>query len=420
MENKVIHKEKLWNKNFFLLWQGQLVSVLGDVIYIIALDFWILEMTGSTALMGLLSALSMIPRIVLGPFAGVFVDRWDRKKIIIATDLLRGIFVTFVGIAAITGFIQVWMVFVIGILNGVCSAFFNPAIISTRPDIVPSSKLVKANSVTSLAQSSMDMIGSAVGGVLYVALGAPYMFLFNGISYLFSAFTEMFISIPKVNREDKEITFFEDFKVGFNYLKNFKVLRNNFMSSSMINFFANSAVILFVPYFKEMPFLGISKYGFAMTVFALGAMSGSIILSIINIKKEHRFNMYRLSLIIQTALFLCFMLTNNYYLMLIFIYLAFVFNSFANTIASTSMMAVVPSEIRGKVMAITSTVSMGLIPIGQLMGGVLGEIFSIRLVMISLFFFCFIAAVANIRVKNLRKFIEYDSNDDNIEELINY
>lgn len=98
---------KLWNKNFFLLWQGQMVSVLGDVFYLMALNFWMLEITGSTALMGMLSAVTMLPKIILGPFAGVFVDRWDRKKLIVLTDLIRGVIVTFVGIAGVMGFIQV-------------------------------------------------------------------------------------------------------------------------------------------------------------------------------------------------------------------------------------------------------------------------------------------------------------------------
>ena len=159
-----------------------------------ALNFWMLEITGSTALMGMLSAVTMLPKIILGPFAGVFVDRWDRKKLIVLTDLIRGVIVTFVGIAGVMGFIQVWMVFIVGIISGICAAFFNPAINSSRPDIVPEDKLLKANSVTSLAQSGMDMIGNAVGGVLYVLIGAPYMFLLNGISYLFSAFTEIFES----------------------------------------------------------------------------------------------------------------------------------------------------------------------------------------------------------------------------------
>ncbi|MGL6104603.1 MFS transporter [Romboutsia sp.] len=410
--------EKLWNKNFFLLWQGQLVSVLGDVIYIIALDFWVLEMTGSTALMGLLSALTMAPRVIIGPFAGVFVDRWDRKKIIVVTDFIRGIFVTFVGIAALSGFIQVWMVFLVGISNGICSAFFNPAIISSRPDIVPESKLVKANSVTSLAQSSMDMIGNAIGGVLYVTIGAPYMFLFNGISYLFSAFTEMFITIPKVERKNTKITFFEDFKEGFRFLKDFNVLRKMFIYVSLLNFFLNAGGILFVPYFKAMPFLGIERYGFAMTILAMGAMSGSILLSIINLKKENKFSVFKITLITQTLFFICFMLSENYFVILVLMFTAFLCNACLNTVASSAMMSVVPSEIRGKVMAITSTVSMGLTPIGQLIGGVLGEVFPIRMVMIALFSCGLICALVNIRLKNLRNFIEYDSQSDSLEELM--
>ncbi len=134
---------RLWNKNFFLLWQGQLVSMLGDILYMIALDFWILDMTGSTGLMGLLSALTMLPRIVLGPFAGVFVDKWNRRNIIVLTDFIRGIVVTFVGIAGIFGFIQVWMVFIVGIISGLCSAFFGPAVNSIKPELVHESKFVR-------------------------------------------------------------------------------------------------------------------------------------------------------------------------------------------------------------------------------------------------------------------------------------
>lgn len=242
MESIEKSKNKLWNKNFFLLWQGQMVSVLGDVIYIIALDFWILDMTGSTALMGLLSAITMLPRIVFGPFVGVFVDRWDSKKIIILTDFIRGIAVTFIGIAALIGFIEVWMVFLVGIVSGICSAFFNPTIMSA---------------------------------------------------------------------------------------------------------------------------------------------------------------------------------TNNYYLMLVCVFIAFACNVHANTILSTSMMVIIPQEIRAKVMAIISTMSMGLIPIGQCLGGVLGEILSVRLVMISLLLCFTICVVINVRIKNLRKFIEYDSRIDNLESLVN-
>ena len=102
-------KSKLWNLNFFLLWQGQLVSMFGDSVYSIALGFWILQVTGSTAIMGVLMGASVLPRIFLSPIGGTFVDRHNRKKIIIVTDLIRGVVITFVGIAALLGFIEVWI-----------------------------------------------------------------------------------------------------------------------------------------------------------------------------------------------------------------------------------------------------------------------------------------------------------------------
>ncbi|MFQ9310394.1 MAG: MFS transporter [Paraclostridium sordellii] len=409
---------KLWNKNFFLLWQGQMVSVLGDVFYLMALNFWMLEITGSTALMGMLSAVTMLPKIILGPFAGVFVDRWDRKKLIVLTDLIRGVIVTFVGIAGVMGFIQVWMVFIVGIISGICAAFFNPAINSSRPDIVPEDKLLKANSVTSLAQSGMDMIGNAVGGVLYVLIGAPYMFLLNGISYLFSAFTEIFITIPKVKREEKEITFIEDFKIGIKFLNNFKVYKKMFICSSIINFFGNAGMILLIPYFKETEFLGTQKYGFAMMILAMGMVFGSILLSIKGIKRENKFKVFNISLVSCTTLLLAAIITNNYIVLLLCWLFGFFFNVIFNTIFSTAAMSTIPSDIRGKVMAITSAISMGLVPIGQLLAGVLGDLMPIRLVLFIMFLCCFIIGFLYIRIKNLKRFIEYDSEYDNLEELM--
>lgn len=418
LENIKSVETKLWNKNFFLLWQGQLVSVLGDVLYIIALDFWILDMTGSTALMGILSALTMAPRIILGPFAGVFIDKWDRKKVIVITDLIRGIFVSFIGIAGVFGFIKVWMIFIVGIVSGICSAFFNPAIMSSRPDIVPEDKLMKANSATSLAQSGMDMVGNAIGGVLYVLIGAPYMFLFNGVSYLFSAFSELFIYIPKIERKNNEITFKEDFKIGFKFIKEFKVFRNVFLYASLINFFGNAGMILLVPYFREMPFLGVEKYGFAMMTLSLGMMSSSILLSIKSIQTKNKCVIFKTTMLGFCLLLIIAVITNNYTVLLFCFGLGFFFNVCFNTIFSTMLMSIIPSNIRGKVMSITSTLSMGLVPIGQCIGGILGEFLPIRSVLIILFTSCFIVCILCCKIKNIKKLIEYDSSTDSLEQLM--
>ena len=420
-EVEIIKEEKikLWNKNFFLLWQGQLVSVLGDVLYSIALGFWVYERTKSTAIMGTLEAVTMLPRVILGPFAGVFVDKWDRKKIIVITDLIRGIFVTFVGIAAFMGFIQVWMVFVVGVINGLCSAFFNPSVSSVKPDLVHKSKIIKANSVTSIAQSGMDMFGNAIGGALYVAIGASAMFLFDGISYIFSACTEMFMKVPKIARKNGGSTFKEDFKEGFKFIWGFKTFKNIFIFACGINFLFIGGLTLLIPYFEDTPFLGAKRYGFAMTAMALGMMMGSILLSILNLNKNKKYKISIISIILCTFGFSTIALIENYSIIIIIMFLSAFFNIMFNTIFNSVTMIIIPKNMRGKVNAIMGTLSAGLTPFGALIGGVLGEFIQLKVAIFVLFFICFIISIGLSFIKGVKKVLEFEGEGKDIDELIN-
>jgi len=101
-----------------------------------ALRFWIVTKTGSVTLMGVIMAVSILPKIFISPFAGTFIDRHDRRKILIITDTISGITILFIGVVAVTGFIQIWMVLVAGTITGICGCFFNPTFNSSIPDIM--------------------------------------------------------------------------------------------------------------------------------------------------------------------------------------------------------------------------------------------------------------------------------------------
>ncbi|MPN06474.1 hypothetical protein SDC9_153730 [bioreactor metagenome] len=289
---------------------------------------------------------------------------------------------------------------------------------SIKPDIVHESKLVQANSATSLASSSMDMIGSAIGGLLFVAIGAPYMFLFNGISYIFSAFTEVFIKVPKVKRKGKEVTFKEDFKEGLKFMWGFKTLRNVFLAASGINFLANAAFILILPYFKETPFLGPERYGFAMAAMSCSMVLGSIILSVITIKREIKFKVFYFSIILNGLLLISITFIKSYPLLVGILFISFLGNVVFNTIFNTTMMLVVPSEKRGKVSALMGTMSMGLTPIGTVVGGVLGEILPLNVAMTTLLTLAFVFMVICVNTKGAKELIEYNKEEEDIEVLI--
>ncbi|MEI6602382.1 MAG: MFS transporter, partial [Clostridia bacterium] len=123
---------RVWNKNFIILWQGQMISDLGNIIFNLTLGFWILnEFNKNLLVFGGVMALVAIPRIFLGSFGGTFADKHDRKKILITTDLIRGVLFTFAGLGIMYRFLPIWASVVIAIISGVCSAFISPAIASS-------------------------------------------------------------------------------------------------------------------------------------------------------------------------------------------------------------------------------------------------------------------------------------------------
>ncbi|MCM1988780.1 MFS transporter [Oceanirhabdus seepicola] len=408
---------KLWNKNFFLLWQGQLVSAFGDVIYSIALGFWIMQKTGSTALMGTLVAVSSIPRIVISPFAGVLVDRWDRKKLIVLMDFLRGVAILFVAAAALLGHLQIWMVFAAGIIISSCSAFFNPSISSSMPDIVPKSKLVKANSAMNIVYTGSSLIANPLGGILFNILHAPIMFLVNGVSYIFSAFTEMFIHVPKIERENVENDFWREFKDGFRFIWNFKGLKKLVTAACGLNFFANMAFVLLIPFFQKTPGLGSGKYGFAMSALSIGSVLGMLFASSIDVPYSKRYIMYSICGLLFPLVMAAFPFM-PYILMLCLLFVGGFTNAIINVYIGATTQIVVPQNMRGKVSALMSTLLMGLTPISMAFGGVLAEFIPIKYVISTSLLLTLLGMISLLISEDFKKLINFNPDEQTLEDIM--
>lgn len=408
-KNKEKNKKitKLWNKNFLLLWQGQLVSAIGDVFYEIALGFWVFNTTGSSALMGTLMATSLIPRILISPFAGVLVDRMDRKWIIVLMDFIRGLFVLLIAILAYKGMLEIWMVFGVAIILGTCASFFNPSVSSSIPDIIPKEKIVKGNSIFSMIYTGSGIIGNAGGGVIFAILGAPIMFLINGISYIFSAFTEMFIYIPKIPQEIEKKNFWQDMKEGFGYVKNTPGMKLIFINAAFLNFFFATGFVLMIPFFKSNPHLGEKAYGYTMAVMTGGMFTGFLFMSIVNISDNKRLLFFTISAIIFGLFSVLFPLMNSLYLILIIILVVGITNAFINNIINSILSVMVPQNKRGKIFSLIGTISMALSPLGMAFGGILGEIIPYRTVMIISFAFAFLGMLPIIISKSGRQFVSF-------------
>ncbi len=391
---------------------------MGDIAYSIALGFWILAMTGSTALMGSLMAASSLPRVLISPFAGVVVDRSDRKWLLVLMDAIRGIFVVFVGVASFLGFIQIWMVFVAGVVIGTCGAFFNPAVSSVIPDIVDKRRLVQANSVFSIVQTASGIVGSSAGGILFRILGASFMFLFNGVSYLFSAMTEIFIKVPKIVHEKTKQHFFVDMKDGFKFVWHFRGLRTLMLTAGIINFFAVMGIMLILPLFHQQEHLGPALYGIIMAFFTGGLFLGFLFTSIVSFKPEQRFKVFSVCYLVMSACMILLPVFLYFSMMAALVFITGFVNAILNTFINTVLQLTTPQEKRGKVFGLLMSIAGGLMPIAYATGGLLAEFIPIRLLISGSFLLVLVFYIPMLASISFRKYVRFDPDNQTIEDII--
>ena len=173
------------NRNFRLLFIGQAISQLGDWFNAVAVYALILDLTGSATAVAWMMIVQFLPIAVVGPLAGVVVDRVNRRRLMIGADLLRGCLV--LGLLLVHRVDQIWIAYVVMALTVATSAFFEPARTATIPNVTSADELIPANAISGAAWSAMLAIGAAVGGLITAAFGRNAAFVVNGASFFASA-----------------------------------------------------------------------------------------------------------------------------------------------------------------------------------------------------------------------------------------
>ena len=141
-----MHK-KLWNKDYVLLLQGNAVSTIGDLMYSVAIGYWVYEQTGSNSLMGIMSSISLFVTMFLSPICGSIADKCNRKWVIVGMDALRGVLMLAVGTLAFADHLSVTAVLIAAFLSSCCMVFFDPAVSTVMLDIIPHDDMVRGQSV---------------------------------------------------------------------------------------------------------------------------------------------------------------------------------------------------------------------------------------------------------------------------------
>lgn len=189
------------NRGFRLLWLGQVVSQMGDWFDTIAVYTIALRLTGSGRAVALIMVARFLPSVIMGPLSGVVADRFSRRSIMITADLLRAVVV--LGFLLVRRPDQMWLVYVLTVLQLAFSAFFEPAKTAAIPSIVSDRELLSANAIASVTWSAMLTLGAAIGGLVAGWFGTNVAFILDSLSFVASALLIASVRFPRRSPREK-------------------------------------------------------------------------------------------------------------------------------------------------------------------------------------------------------------------------
>ncbi len=373
-------------KNFLLFALGRMVSLIGTGIQEIAIPLYILDLTGSGAYMGIFTMLSLIPSLILMPFAGVIGDRFNRKKIMVSMDFINGAIILTLAMLTYFRDMSIPVLFSSQVLISLVSTMFGTSTSAMLPELVQEDELNKANSTMGGVNSFSMIIGPVLGGIIYGVWGIGFVFLLNGVSFVISAFSELFIKYVKTTEQKTELTakaFFVEIKEGAKFVLSYKGLRYLFIFALVTNLIGSPLFSVVFPYvIRKVIKFSAQQFGLFETFFTIGMLIGNIgmafVFSKFSTRKNLIFGMF-LSLLMNIAFsFLIFpqaVLYFNGASWEFFGILAFtiLMMGFANPIINvpimTNMQKMVPNELRSRVFSVTGFVAQAGVPLGAVVYG---------------------------------------------------
>ena len=362
---------KLFSKDFTLVVLGQIISLFGNATIRFALPLYLLNLTGSSALYGTVTACAFIPAILLSPIGGIVADRVNKRNIMVILDfftaaVILGFFLLKDGVDLIPLLTVTLM-----LLYGIAGAY-QPSVQASIPALTSQDDLMAANSIINTVSSSAALIGPVFGGVLYSVYGLEPVLWVCMVCFMMSAVMEIFIKIP-FQKQALEGGIFKTAKMdlaeSIRFIRKERpVIGKTLLVICGINLFLSAMILVALPYLvTEVLDLRASQanrlYGLAEGILAAGGLAGGIGAGI-----------FAERLAIRAALILFSSGMINYIVMTVCCFAVMVFSTAFTVQMMSFIQTETPQDLIGKVIAVILTVSMCAQPLGNTLYGVLFEI----------------------------------------------
>ena len=265
--------------NFRLYFGGQCISLIGTWMQQIAMSWLVFRLTGSVFLLATVTFMAQIPILVATPYMSVFVDRFDRRKLLMLTQSLSMLQALLMAVLTLTGLIQVWHIMILSLLIGLINALDNPTRQSFYPSLVPRDKLSNAIALNSAVINGSRLIGPAVGGVLIGLLGEGICFLLNGISYIAVIISLLMMRVMPQRGKGVKQKVWEDMRDGFQYVVGNIPIRTLLLLMSVISFFGLPLMTFIPAYVKTILHGGSEMLGLLLSCIGVGSFIAALYLA---------------------------------------------------------------------------------------------------------------------------------------------
>ncbi|MDD8052672.1 MAG: MFS transporter [Thermotogota bacterium] len=363
-------------KNFRYFWTGHMVSLIGTWMQTSAQSWLVLEITDSPLLLGLLGVAQFTPVLLFSLVAGVFVDRFPKRRLLLYTQTISMGLAFVLAILIFSGQVAYWQVFIVSLSLGIIKTIDIPARQSFMTELVGKENLLNAIALNSTVFNLARIIGPVLSGVMMGWVGAGWCFFINGVTFLAVLAGLWKIKVPDKMIQNKRRNWVPDMLAGLRYVFRNRELTQTIALLAIVSVFAMNYSVLVPVLAKNQLNLDASGYGFLMASLGVGSVIGALSLAS-NSRKGIRKGFMRILPVLTAVLFIITGFVKQFWLAMVLVAGIGMSNISFTTTANSSMQVQSDDEYRGRVMSIYALVYTGSSPIGNTFVGWISDAYTV-------------------------------------------
>ncbi len=369
-----------WKRQFAIIYIGQAFSLLGSAVVQFAVIWWLTVQTESAVTLAISTIVTFLPNMLIGPFAGVWIDRYNRRTVMIAADGLVAFSSVILGAAfLLMGTPPIWFIYIILFLRGLGNTFHAPAMQAAIPMLVPAEMLTKAGGWGNLISSISNMLGPVLGAALMGLWPIASIMLVDILGAAFAIACLLFVRIPDVPQATEKLHMLSDMKLGFGAMKANKPLMAVFFPMVLMN-------ILYMPLGSLYPLLvrthymgGVWHNSMAEFAFAGGLLVSSAAIGVFGgMKKRFLMASLAIALLGAASLLSGALPSNGFWVFMGCCFFMGCSGTFFNVPIMAYTQETIAPEMMGKVFSLLMTAMTLSMPIGLLVAGPISEVVGVN------------------------------------------